>query len=193
MNAGAASGPIEGRRREPCLVVVMGVAGCGKSTVGQALAQDLVAPFLEGDTLHPAANIAKMSAGIPLDDDDRAPWLDALGQAAGAAARAAPGGISVAACSALKRAYRDRLRRAAAMPLRIVCLHGERDLLQQRLGARQGHFMPPSLLESQLRTLELPGRDEDALLLDVALPPQALVGEAIAWVRGAHPRPARRA
>lgn len=150
-------------------VVVMGVSGSGKSTVGRDLADALGVPFVDGDGLHPPANVAKMSAGVPLDDDDRAPWLDAI------AARLAAGPV-VIACSALKRAYRDRLR-AAAPQLRLVFLHGDRATLLPRM-ARPGHFMPASLLDSQLATLEAPDPDEHAIELDVSAPPGDLVAAA---------------
>jgi len=148
-------------------VVVMGVSGSGKSTVGAALADALGLRFVDGDSLHPAANVAKMAAGIPLDDADRAPWLDAIGQVLAA-------GPVVVACSALKRQYRDRLR-AAAPTLRLVFLDGSRTLLASRMAARPGHFMPTSLLDSQLATLEVPGPDEHALTVDVATPVARLV------------------
>lgn len=120
--------------------VVMGVCGCGKSTVGAALAQLLAVPFLEGDKFHPAANVAKMSAGIPLDDADRAGWLQALAGEIGAA-RARGEGL-VVSCSALKRRYRDLLRQADS-ELRFVHLHGARELIAERLRQRTDHYMPP--------------------------------------------------
>ncbi len=143
-------------------VVVMGVAGCGKSSVGQALAARLGAVYLEGDAFHSPDNIAKMSRGEPLSDSDRAPWLDAVG-----AAIAAAGPAAVASCSALRRAYRDRLRAAAAGPLVFVHLTGSREVIAARMMARAGHFMPASLLDSQFSTLEPPGPDEDALSVDI--------------------------
>lgn len=155
-----------GRVTFPHPIVVMGVSGTGKTTVGRALADELGLPFVEGDDLHPAANHAKMSAGIPLTDDDRAPWLDAV-----AAALHEP---VVVACSALKRRYRDRLREDAP-DLRIVHLHGEPTLLAARMEGREGHFMPTSLLRSQLDTLEAPAADEDAIGADVALRPDEIV------------------
>lgn len=148
-------------------VVVMGVSGSGKTTVGAALADALGLPFVDGDELHPAANVAKMAAGIPLDDADRAPWLDAVGAVLAA-------GPVVAACSALKRAYRDRLR-AAAPALELVFLDGSRELLASRLVARPGHFMPASLLDSQLATLERPSPDERPVTVDIAAPVAEIV------------------
>lgn len=152
--------------------VVMGVCGCGKSTVGNALAQQLGVPFIEGDKFHPAANVEKMSAGFPLDDADRAGWLQALaGEIGGARQRQA--GL-VVSCSALKRRYRDQLRQADP-GLRFVHLQGSRELIAARLGQRTDHYMPPALLDSQLRDLEPLHDDEAGLRLDIALPPEMLV------------------
>lgn len=148
----------------------MGVSGSGKSTVGALLAARLGVPFVDGDALHPASNVAKMAAGIPLDDDDRAPWLDAVG------ARLAQGGV-VVACSALRRAYRDRLRDAAPAA-RFVLLHGNRDLLASRIAERVGHFMPAALLASQLAILELPTPGEEVRVYDIALPPAEIAADA---------------
>ncbi len=156
-------------------VVVMGVSGTGKSTVGEALADALGVPFVEGDSLHPAANVEKMAAGIPLTDADRAPWLDLV------AAQLA-GGAVVVACSALRRVYRDRLRRAAP-DLTLVYLHGTRELLAERMGRRPGHFMPTSLLDSQLATLEPPASDENALAMDVVLRPAEIVARVVRRLR----------
>ena len=159
------------------LVVVMGVSGCGKSTVGRALAEALGLRFIEGDEWHPPRNVALMAAGTPLTDDDRRDWLQALaGQLAAAAAQ---GQGLVLSCSALKRSYRDQLR-AGAAALRIVYLHGSAALLAARMATRPGHYMPPSLLPSQLDTLEPPTADEGPILLDIALPPEALVAAALA-------------
>ena len=160
------------RRTAPARILVMGVSGSGKSTVGQALARALGLPFVEGDALHPSDNVARMAAGIPLTDDDRRGWLDAVAARLDDTAARASG--AVVACSALKRAYRDRLRQAAA-DLRVVWLHGDPDLLAQRLAGRTGHYMPPSLLPSQLATLEPPDADEDALVADIGQPADALV------------------
>lgn len=157
--------------------VVMGVSGCGKSTVGASLARLLGVPFVEGDAHHPAANVAKMAAGIPLDDADRAGWLQILAGEI-AAAHAQDGGI-VVSCSALKRRYRDVLR-TADPALRFVHLAGPRELIAARMGARVGHYMPPALLDSQLRDLEPLQPGEAGLTLDITLPPTALVARITA-------------
>ncbi|MEH3106462.1 MAG: gluconokinase [Sphingomonas fennica] len=141
-------------------LVVMGVSGSGKSTLGAALATSLDVPFIEGDDLHPPANLRRMAAGIPLTDDDRAPFLDAV-----AAALAAEPGGAVAACSALKRAYRDRIRRVVP-EARFILVHLDGIALAARPASREGHFMPASLLDSQLATLEPPQADEAALTVD---------------------------
>jgi carbohydrate kinase (thermoresistant glucokinase family) len=152
-------------------LIIMGVSGCGKSTVGERLAQRLGVPFLEGDALHPPHNVALMAAGTPLTDADRADWLDAI--AARLSALQAHEGL-VVSCSALRRVYRDRLR-AATPELHFVHLHGDHTLLAARIGQRQGHYMPPALLASQLETLEIPTHDEGALSLDITEPADTLV------------------
>jgi gluconokinase len=159
--------------------VVMGVSGCGKTTVGRALADRIGALFVEGDDYHPVANRTKLAGGIPLTDEDRWPWLAAIGAAIAAGLIHGP---VVAACSALKRSYRDQLVESAGVPLSFICLHGSRDLLASRLQARRGHFMSPTLLDSQIRTLELPAGDERALTLDIASPVPDLVEEAMAYL-----------
>lgn len=157
--------------------VVMGVSGCGKSTVGQALAAALGVRFVEGDAYHPAENVAKMSAGQALSDADRAAWLLAL-QTPLREACANGEGI-VVSCSALKKRYRDVLR-AADPALRFAHLDGARALLAERLGARVGHYMPPSLLESQLADLEPLEADEAGIVLDIAQEPAQLVARVLA-------------
>jgi gluconokinase len=157
-------------------VIVMGVASCGKTSVGAALAAMLGAAFIEGDRLHPPSNIQKMSAGIPLTDEDRWPWLSQVGMAL----RGGEG--VVASCSALKRAYREHIERAARRPVSFVFLDGGRELLARRIAAREDHFMPASLLDSQLATLEAPSADERARRFDVALPVDAIVTAASAWL-----------
>jgi len=152
-------------------LIIMGVSGCGKSTVGERLGARTRIPFIEGDTLHPLRNVALMAAGTPLTDEDRAGWLDDIASRFGALE--ADAGLIIS-CSALKRKYRDRLR-AACPDLRFIHLHGDKTLLEQRLQYRTGHYMPPSLLTSQLQTLEPPSSDEPAITLDIALPTDQLV------------------
>ncbi|MFC3162261.1 gluconokinase [Ciceribacter thiooxidans] len=132
----------------------MGVCGCGKSSVGAAIAERLGLPFIEGDVLHPKSNVEKMSRGEPLSDDDRWPWLEIIGRRMAEALDRGEG--IVVSCSALKKVYRDRLRDAVAGRLSFVYLEGTRALLSERMGSRTGHFMPTSLLDSQLATLEVP-------------------------------------
>ena len=156
--------------------VVMGVASCGKTSVGELLAEKLSAHFIEGDRLHPATNVAKMSAGNPLTDADRWPWLAAVG--ASLAGREG----AIGSCSALKRVYREAITEAARREVYFIYLHGSKELLQERINARQGHFMPPSLLTSQLQTLEEPAADELALELDIVEPVGVLVEKAKAWL-----------
>ncbi|MDT9593975.1 gluconokinase [Nocardioides zeae] len=151
----------------------MGVSGSGKSTVGAALAQRLRVPFGDADDFHPQANIDKMSAGIALDDADREPWLDAIAQWLEDRATTTGG---VVTCSALKRAYRDRI--AAATPVVFVHLAGSREVIARRQASRPGHFMPASLLDSQFRTLEPLEADETGIVLDVGQPVDDLVAEA---------------
>ena len=148
----------------------MGVSGCGKSTVARGVAARLSLPFIEGDDLHPPRNVALMAAGTPLTDDDRRDWLQAMADALAAAADTG----AVLACSALKRSYRDRLRTGAPL-LRLVHLIGDRALLEQRMRARPNHYMPASLLPSQLRALQPPAADEDAITLPITMAPEALV------------------
>lgn len=157
----------------------MGVSGAGKSALGEALAHRLGWTFLEGDSLHSRANIAKMSAGQPLNDADRAPWLDAIG--AWIDQQASAGSEGVAACSALKRRYRDELRRGRPQ-VRIVYLEGTPALIGQRLRARRHEYMPASLLKSQLADLEPPQADEHALTVDFnqTIPDQ--VHAVITWL-----------
>ncbi len=157
-------------------VVVMGATGVGKTTVGRALAAHLGAPFADADGLHPAANVAKMSMGEPLDDADRAPWLDSVGAWLAAQPR------GVVACSALRRRYRDRLR-LAAPGLGFLHLVGDEALLDARLAARSDHFMPASLVASQLTTLEPLEPDEDGLAIDCTLPVDRIVQ---AWLERNH-------
>lgn len=159
-------------------VVVMGVSGCGKTSVGVALAGRLRLPFIEGDRLHPAANIAKMAGGIALSDSDRWPWLNAIG-----GSLAAHGDGAIASCSALKRVYRDHLRRAAGQSLRFVFLELSRGELERRMRLRQGHFMPAALLDSQLATLEVPTGEPGVFTVDGAAALDDIVSAAALWLR----------
>jgi len=157
------------------LVVVLGVSGCGKSTVAEALSQQLGAEFFDADAFHPAANVQKMADGAALTDEDREPWLGALADLLRKQGDA--GKPTVLACSALKRAYRQRLR--VHPGVRFAYLHGSFELIQSRLDARQGHFMKSSLLESQFRTLEEPGDDEktDTWTVEIDRTVKAVVAE----------------
>ena len=168
-----ADAPFEGAR----LVVVMGVSSSGKTTVGKLIAERLQAPFLEGDDYHPASNIEKMSAGIPLTDDDRWPWLDAMGK--GLRDTAEKRGLAVGACSALKRSYRDRLVKAAGEPIVFIYLDGSYEEIDKRMKARKNHFMPESLLRSQFATLERPGKDENAITVAIAATPEIVTDAAM--------------
>lgn len=154
-------------------LVVMGVSGSGKTSVGQGIAERSGLPFVDGDGLHSAENVAKMHAGHALDDADRAPWLDAVGAVLGDTARY-PGGV-VVACSALKRGYRDRLR-AASGGCRFLYLALAPELARQRVAGRTGHFMPPSLVADQFATLEVPGKDEpDVTTVEAGMPLAAII------------------
>jgi gluconokinase len=156
-------------------IVVMGVSGSGKSTVGAALAQRLRVPFGDADDFHPPANIEKMSAGHPLNDEDRFPWLEAIGD--WLAARCEDGGVM--SCSALKRKYRDQLRRHCPD---VIFLHlaGTPEVIGRRQASRPGHFMPPSLLASQFETLEPLGTDERGVTIDVDQDIDAIVENFLA-------------
>ncbi|GHA89964.1 gluconokinase [Streptomyces chryseus] len=162
----------------PHVVVVMGVAGTGKTTIGPLLAGRLGVPYAEGDDFHPPANIAKMSAGTPLDDADRLPWLDAIG--AWAHGRSGLGGV--VSSSALKRAYRDRLR-AAAPGAVFLHLTGDRELIEGRMRERRGHFMPTALLDSQYAALQPLQVDEAGVSVDVAGSPEDITERAVAALR----------
>jgi gluconokinase len=173
MSTPAASSPIA----RPA-IVVMGVSGSGKTSIGEGLAAHLGMPLLEGDQFHPRANIEKMSSGTPLTDDDRWPWLDAIA----AAMRNAPDGVIVT-CSSLRRVYRDRLRAGAGRPVVFVFLDGSRETIAARLGSRKGHFMPPSLLASQFATLEPPTADEPGIVrVPIEPPVETVVALALAGI-----------
>lgn len=156
----------------------MGVSGSGKSTIGALIADELGIPFCDADALHPRANLEKMAAGVPLDDDDRWPWLAIVGK------RLAEGGDAglVMACSALKKVYREAISREAPGVV-FVHLAGTREVLAARLEGRSGHFMPPALLDSQLATLEPLAQDERGATVDIASPLARVVGAGVAAVR----------
>jgi gluconokinase len=158
-------------RRSDLRVVIMGVSGCGKSSVGEGLAARLGIPYRDGDDLHPPANVEKMRTGTPLTDDDRWPWLDRVAEVLATEAPVMVG------CSALRRAYRDRLRAGAGGPVRFIHLTGNRDVIAGRMAARTGHYMPPSLLDSQFAALEIPGPDE-ALSIDIDQPLDVIIAAA---------------
>jgi gluconokinase len=156
----------------------MGVCGAGKSLIGAKLARELGVEFVECDALHPAENVKRMAAGIPLTDDDRHGWLLAIAARLRGAKQASVG--LVVSCSALKRRYRDLLRSAGDPSVRFIYLRGARELLAERMTSRRGHFMPPSLLDSQLATLEEPTPDEGAWVCDISNPPDAIVADLVA-------------
>jgi gluconokinase len=162
---------------EKPLIVVMGVAGSGKTTLASNLAERLGVPFVEGDSLHPPVNVRKMASGVPLTDEDRWPWLEAIGERM-EAERSTGHGV-VVACSALKRAYRDCLRGKVHGKIHFVLLDGSRQLISDRMKQRKGHFMPAKLLDSQFATLERPTPDEHAVILDISHKPADLVEQAV--------------
>jgi len=161
-------------------LIVMGVAGSGKTTVAQALAGRIGWIFQDGDAFHPASNVEKMRAGRPLTDDDRWPWLRAI--AAEVDRTRAAGEHTIIACSALKRVYRNILI-GQRTGVRLIYLRGSRELILQRLRGRRGHFMPPQLLDSQLATLEAPDADENAIVVDVEASVDAIVDAVIRQLR----------
>ncbi|MCB2169283.1 MAG: gluconokinase [Deltaproteobacteria bacterium] len=161
------------------VLILMGPTGCGKTTIGRLLAQRLGWPFLDGDDFHPAANVAKMHSGTPLDDNDRRPWLLALRKEIEDRSRA--GQSAIVACSALKRIYRELLG-VDQQSVKTVYLRGSFEVLQERLSDRRGHFMPPELLRSQLETLELP---EGGLVVDIDDDPAMIVTRIIASLKQA--------
>jgi gluconokinase len=160
----------------PCALVVMGVSGSGKSTIADRLAECLKWTYEDGDRFHPASNVAKMSAGQPLTDEDRWPWLQAIADEIDRVCRA--GERAVIACSALKRAYRDILVHGRD-DVRIIYLKGTQQLIAGRLSSRKGHFMPPGLLASQFRTLEPPGKSENPVTVSIDASVDAIVDDII--------------
>lgn len=158
-------------------IVVMGVSGSGKSSVGAMLATRLGCEFIDADDLHPSVNVAKMMRGEPLSDADRWPWLDRVAQALAASP-------IVVGCSALKRAYRERLRARTEGLVTLVHLSGTPEIIAARMAARIDHFMPPSLLASQFATLEPPGPEEDAIVMDIARPLELVVGDIVQILKG---------
>ena len=161
-------------------VVVMGVSGAGKSTVGKLIAARLGCEFRDADSFHPSANIAKMSSGQPLTDADRWPWLRAI--AAWIAERRARGETGVVTCSALRRVYRDIVTDGQSADVRLVHLKGEFELIAARLAARTGHFMPPALLRSQFETLEEPAADEHAITVSIDRTPEEIAERVVAFL-----------
>ena len=161
----------------PTALLVMGVSGSGKSTAGESLAVELGWPFRDADSFHPAANVAKMSAGIPLTDDDRWPWLDAI--AAWIDARRATATPGIVSCSALKRSYR-RILLDGRPDVRLVYLQGDKPLIAGRMARRTGHFMPPALLDSQFATLEEPTADEWPIIAPIEQSPRKIIEHILA-------------
>ena len=157
-------------------IVIMGVSGSGKSSVGEALSERLGIPYLDGDTLHSPANIRKMQAGEALTDADRWPWLDRVSQELASQAPVIIG------CSALRRVYRDRIRAGAGGPVCFVHLAGSRALIAARMVARSGHFMPASLLDSQFAAVEVPGAEERPITVDIGPAPEVLVDGLVARI-----------
>lgn len=155
----------------------MGVSGCGKSSVAEGVARALGGRFFDGDDFHPSANIEKMSRGAPLDDDDRWPWLMLVGEEL-----ARGDGVVVGACSALKRRYREHIAAATGEPVLFLHLAGSRDLIGERMAVREGHFMPPALLDSQFAALEPPGEDEHAITIDIRPTITEIVSATVAAV-----------
>ena len=164
----------------PCALILMGVSGSGKSTIGERLAERLAFSYEDGDRFHPASNVAKMSAGQPLTDMDRRPWLMAIADEIDRVCRA--GEHAVIACSALKRAYRDVLVHGRG-DVRIIFLSGTQALIASRLTQRKGHFMPPGLLESQFETLEPPDADENPVTVSIDAPVDAVVDDIVRQLR----------
>ena len=163
-------------RDAPCALIVMGVSGSGKSTIAENLAQRLGWTYEDGDKFHPASNVAKMSAGHPLTDEDRWPWLQAIADEVDRVCKARD--HAVIACSALKRSYRDVLVHGRR-DVRIVYLNGTQELIADRLAQRKGHFMPPGLLASQFKTLEPPSADENPVIVSIDASVKEIVDDTV--------------
>ncbi len=153
--------------------IVMGVSGCGKTSVGEGLSKSTGIRFIDGDALHPKANVDKMSAGNPLTDEDRWPWLEAIGREFAKSPEPL-----IIGCSALKRSYRDRIRHQAGAMVTFIHLTGTREVIGKRMQARKDHFMPPALLDSQFAALEPPTADEDSISIDIDQPLEAIIAQA---------------
>jgi gluconokinase len=166
--------------KRPCALIVMGVSGSGKTTIASRLAARLGWTFEDGDRFHPASNVAKMAAGHPLTDEDRWPWLQAIADEIDAVCQR--GGHVVIACSALKRTYRDLLVHGRS-DVRLIFLDGTQAVIADRLARRKGHFMPPGLLDSQFKTLELPKSDENPVTVSIDAPVEAIVDEIARQLR----------
>jgi gluconokinase len=164
----------------PCALVVMGVSGSGKTTIADSLAERLGWTFEDGDRFHPPGNVAKMSAGQPLTDEDRWPWLQAIADEIDRVCKA--GEHAVVACSALKRAYRDILVHGRS-DVRIIYLGGTQELIASRLASRKGHFMPPGLLTSQFKTLEPPAANENPVTVSIDAPVETIVDDIVAQLK----------
>jgi gluconokinase len=164
----------------PCALIVMGVSGSGKSTIGEKLAEQLGWKYEDGDSFHPASNVAKMRAGQPLTDEDRWPWLQAIASEIDRLCEAGQHGVI--GCSALKRAYRDILVHGRK-DVRIIFLKGSQELIASRLAQRKGHFMPPGLLASQFATLEPPDQSENPLTVSIDAPVDKIVDNVIRQMR----------
>lgn len=162
--------------------IVMGVSGCGKTSVGEGLAQSTGIRFIDGDALHPKANVDKMSAGNPLTDEDRWPWLELIGREF--ANSPAP---LIIGCSALKRGYRDMIRHHAGAMVSFIHLSGSRKIIARRMQARKDHFMPPALLDSQFAALEPLAADEDSVSIDIDQPLEAIIAQATRHLEGKTP------
>lgn len=180
----------ESSPNDPAVLIVMGVSGSGKTTIGTMLAERLGWPYKDGDDFHPQSNIDKMHAGHPLTDEDRWPWLRAI--AAHIDELRAKGEHAVITCSALKRSYRDILI-GDRPDVRLVYLDGDKELIKRRLATRHGHFMPPELLDSQFATLEVPGPNERPIVASIAPKPEAIVDAIVASLRESARSPAVRA